>query len=263
MTPPTKPAGPQLRGRHSRPVIVAGIALWLLIFALLAGTFFGSNSQKTSPQQSPPFPENTAPMQIDPEATDPTQSMTVPDGADGFAVVVGDKNADVTVTLYEDLHCPVCSRLEQQVGANLTLLAEQGVIRVEHRPLAILNAQSTTYYSSRAANAYASVLHTGGVEKADRFRTLLYINQPTEGTDGLSDDDLVEIAGLAGADENKVRPLIEDLAFLGWVEQGTVEAVEQGLNSTPRVFVNGKRVKNPFSRQLPNMISKAAGQPVR
>lgn len=246
--------------RRSAAVVAVGAVLMVLIFALLAGSVL--DAEKSLTKSDPTSPTDTTGTPDMGDTTPEASTARVPDGATGFSVVRGsNENAKATITIYEDFHCPICAGLEQYAGADLARLADEGLIRVEHHPVAILNDHSTNFYSTRAANAYAAVLHTAGAKKADRFRTLLYINQPTEGQDGLTDSDLVQIAVMAGAEAKQVRPLIRDAAFLDWVEEGTRVAFEEGHKSTPDVFLNGKKV-NPFSGKLPRLISKAVGQPI-
>lgn len=170
------------------------------------------------------------------------QAATPPAGAvDDYALAVGSADAAATVTVYEDFMCPFCGQFE---AASREMLAEQvdaGDVRVEYRVVSFLDRYSNgTEYSTRAMNALGVVLDTSGVEVADRFHELLFENQPAEGTDGLSDDELVDLAVEAGADEAQVRGPVQDRVFEQWVVNATSAASEAGVSQTPTVMVDGE-----------------------
>lgn len=170
------------------------------------------------------------------------QAATPPAGAvDDYALAVGPADAAATVTVYEDFMCPFCGQFE---AASREMLAEQvdaGDVRVEYRVVSFLDRYSNgTEYSTRAMNALGVVLDTSGVEVADRFHELLFENQPAEGTDGLSDDELVDLAVEAGADEDQVRGPVQDREFEQWVVNATSAASEAGVSQTPTVMVDGE-----------------------
>ena len=80
-----------------------------------------------------------------------------PAGLVDGAIVSGQAAAPVTLTLYEDLQCPGCKAFEAASGDTIDELVASGDVRVETRPLAFLDRQSSTDYSSRALNALACV----------------------------------------------------------------------------------------------------------
>lgn len=167
---------------------------------------------------------------------------TAPAGASGdFGLLIGEPDAPKSVVIYEDFLCPFCGQLEQTVGERLDAAVEAGEIKVEYRPLGFL--ERTSDYSPQSANAFAVVLDASGPEVAKEFHDLLYADQPAESGPFPDDDDLVALAVKAGAEEADVRPGIEDLAFEGWVDAANEAASQEGINSTPSVFVDGKLVE--------------------
>ena len=167
---------------------------------------------------------------------------TAPAGASGdFGLLIGEPDAPKSVVIYEDFLCPFCGQLEQTVGERLDAAVEAGEIKVEYRPLGFL--ERINDYSPQSANAFAVVLDASGPEVAKEFHDLLYADQPAESGPFPDDDDLVALAVKAGAEEADVRPGIEDLAFEGWVNAANEAASQEGINSTPSVFVDGKLVE--------------------
>ena len=167
---------------------------------------------------------------------------TPPAGASGdYGLVIGDADAPKEIVVYEDFLCPFCGQLETTVRDQLDAAVEAGELSVEYRPLPFL--EGIDDYSPRSANAFAVVLDAAGPEVAKTFHDLLFDNQPAERGPFPSDDDLVDLAVEAGATEADVRPGIEDMAFEGWVDAAGEAASKAGINSTPSVFVDGKKIE--------------------
>jgi len=144
----------------------------------------------------------------------------------------------VKVVAYIDFICPVCKRFETTYGESLTNLRNEGKISLEYRALGFLDQQSTTNYSSRAANAAACVVNTSPKKYADFFN-LLFERQPAEGSAGISDKDLKAMATEVGA--ANIDSCIDSKQFRPWVKVATQEAAAIGVTGTPTVFVDGKQ----------------------
>ncbi|QOT18153.1 MULTISPECIES: DsbA family protein [Paenarthrobacter] len=144
----------------------------------------------------------------------------------------------VKVVAYIDFICPVCKRFETTYGESLTNLRNEGKISLEYRPLGFLDQQSTTNYSSRAANAAACVVNTSPEKYADFFN-LLFERQPSEGGAGISDKDLKAMATEVGA--ASIDSCVDNKEFRPYVKVATQEAAAIGITGTPTVFVDGKQ----------------------
>jgi protein-disulfide isomerase len=155
--------------------------------------------------------------------------------ADG--IVVGD--GPVVIDAFEDFQCPFCRMFEEQSGAVLRQLAVDHVASLVYHPLAFLDAASTTRYSSRASSASGCAADAGRF--AD-FHDMLYINQPPEGSAGLSDDELIEIGASLGVDDPDFPRCVSAHAYLPWTAYVTARAIAVGVQGTPTVMVNGTPV---------------------
>lgn len=177
---------------------------------------------------------------------------------DTYALRRGDADAPVTVTVYEDFMCPFCGQFEAASRDSLDQLVESGDAKVEYRVISFLDrASNGTDYSTRAMNALAAVLDTAGADAALAFHDKLYEHQPEEGSDGLSDDLLVQYAVEAGADEAQVRTPIEDRAFETWVGNATDAASKDGVASTPTVQVDGTTIEYRTTDELVTKLQQA------
>lgn len=157
----------------------------------------------------------------------------------GTAVEVGAADAPVTLDVYEDFQCPMCASFEAEAGGTIQQLVDDGEVVVRYRPMAFLDRASSTGYSTRALNAAAVVLDRAGPEAFTRFHELLFTEQPAEGTAGLDDDRLVELAARAGATGDDVAEGIRDREFEDWTATVTDAASRAGITGTPTVLVDG------------------------
>jgi protein-disulfide isomerase len=172
-------------------------------------------------------------------------SGATPQGVVGtYAVPVGQASAPVKVEIYEDFMCPICGEFEAASGPWLAQYADQGKVYVNYHVISILDRFSNgTEYSTRSANAAAAVLDVSGPAAFKKFHDLLYRHQPQEGSDGLSDQQLIDYAVQAGAPRDKVTTPIKQRAFEQWVKNATDAASKRpGFQGTPAVYVDGTQL---------------------
>ncbi|QZN86093.1 thioredoxin domain-containing protein [Cellulomonas sp. C5510] len=172
----------------------------------------------------------------------------IPVGADGVGSDVDEDLARVDV--YLDYMCPACGAFEETNGDNLISLASDGQATVVYHPIAILNRYSNgTGYSTRAASAAALVAEQAP-EAFSVFNEQMFAGQPDEGTSGLTNDEIADIASDAGVPD-AVTSLISDGTALDrfgqWVTSATNAASanqdlvnpQSGSFGTPTILVDG------------------------
>ena len=151
------------------------------------------------------------------------------------AITYGD--GEDTLAVYIDFMCPICNQFEKQYGESMQKAAEDGRITLEYHPIEILDFRSQgTEYSSRAAGAMFCVAEKAPDSALD-FMNALFQNQPEENGPGLTDDQIIEIANSAGAED--AASCIEDGTYKKW---GTAQAQQHEIKGTPTVDINGKRL---------------------
>jgi protein-disulfide isomerase len=172
------------------------------------------------------------------------QASTPPAGSVSYGIPMGAASAPVTVKIYEDFMCPICGELESASRSWLQQYVDRGKVRVDYHVISILDrASNGSEYSTRSANAMAAVLDTSGVKVAKAFHDLLYENQPSEGSSGLTDQQLIDLAVKAGASQAAITKPIKDRAFEQWVKNGTDAASKlPNFQGTPTAYVDGKKV---------------------
>lgn len=163
------------------------------------------------------------------------------------AILLGD--GPDRLDTYIDFMCPVCNQFEQVYGPEIESMVDDGSITLGIHPISILDGQSNgTQFSTRSANAAYCVAEADpGAFLA--FQQAMYENQPAEGSNGLTDNEILEIA--AGAGVTGIDACVEDGTYAGFVAEMTektpVQPGQSGI-ATPTVAVNGEVIANS---QLP------------
>jgi protein-disulfide isomerase len=163
--------------------------------------------------------------------------------AETGAIVVGD--GENTMDTYIDFMCPVCNQFEQIYGEAISGLVEDGTITHNIHPISILDrASQGTEYSTRAANAMYCVAAADGTA-AVPFMQAMFANQPAEGTAGLTNEQILEIAGGVGV--TGIDACVNDGEYSGFVtamtEKTPVAPGASGIG-TPTIAINGEVIAN-------------------
>lgn len=171
-------------------------------------------------------------------ALDTTSDVSAPAAGSEFGLTIGPEDAPHEVIIYEDFLCPYCGQFEQASREDLSQLAADGNVRVEYRPFNLLSSMGD--YSERSAGAFSIVLEESGADVAKEFHDLLFENQPSESGPFPSDDDLIDLAVEAGADEADIRDRIESQDGAAWVARATQAAEDSGVQGTPTILLDGE-----------------------
>jgi protein-disulfide isomerase len=189
--------------------------------------------------------------------TSTSATAAAPANAAGTEIVVGSATAPVTVDLYEDFQCPNCKAFEAESGSTLAQLIAAGTVQAHYHGMAFLDTSANDQYSTRALNAAAVVLATAGPDAFQTFHDLLFANQPAEGGSGLTDAQLVDYAGQAGATGSAVQADIHDLTYGDWVKKATDQASKDGVTGTPTVLVAGTKLTDTSAAGLTDAVTAA------
>lgn len=220
------------------------IALAVVGAVLVGGTAWMIIAQSNEPE--------LADVELRPDGS--TLSGGIPVGKDGVAGVTDGAAEDaVTVAVYSDFMCPICSQFEELNGETLAELREAGDIVVEYHPVSILDlASQGAQYSTRSATAAVLVAQEDPDSFVD-FVDALFLAQPAEGTTGLTDVELADVARDAGVEED-VAATIESSAYLGegpddpatfvpWVAAATEQGSRDlGRLGTPTILLDGEKL---------------------
>lgn len=183
-------------------------------------------------------------MQDEPPPTYATPSGVTDDGGPQAGLTVAG-TGPTTVEVYQDFLNPASRAADAGVRAALDSLVAQNRIRLVWHPLG--EGINPTDGATRAANAATCAADAG---KARAFADALYANQPAPGRIGLSDDQLMEIAGPVGLNAPSFASCVRDQRYREWIGIVDARAAERGVTGTPAIYVNGTRLDQPSATAL-------------
>ena len=210
------------------------VAVVLIVVALVSGN---NHSEKT--QATPTNMSFDGGIKIGTDLKAFT-STTTPTPADGKAVP--------NIKIFVDYQCPVCQAFEVPNSSQIESWVKTGAATVEIHPISFLDGRgSPNEYSSRAANAAICVAEYSP-DNFFKFNSLLFENQPAEGTAGPENKDLIVRAKDAGATNiDKITECINDKSFGNWISDTTDKVLSEPLpgtdltvEGTPYILVNGQ-----------------------
>lgn len=190
----------------------------------------------------PIAPTNSAStVDADSVSPKPTPQVTPTPELGNVGIAAAASGQPVSVVIYLDFLCLFCKTFETSNGDALKQLAKDGKISLEYRPTGLLDQNSTTNYSSRAAAAAAAVANTAPDKYLDFFAKL-YENQPAEGGAGLSNDQLKQYAKDLGVN---IDTAVEDKTYRPYVSYATALSLAKGgVTGTPTAYIDGQVFKS-------------------
>lgn len=163
-----------------------------------------------------------------------------------YTVVVGQSDAPVTLSIYQDFMCPYCGMFERANRDDLEALVDDGTAQIEFHIVNWQDAQSLgTNYSSRAGNAFVAVAKAEP-DKVMAFNAALFDDQPDEGTTGLSDSEIATLAREVGV-SNDVIATFAQLANQSFIDNASSVAYNAGITGTPTVLIDGEELDSSIS----------------
>ncbi|KQO63023.1 DsbA family protein [Curtobacterium sp. Leaf261] len=238
----------QQRKRRNRWFLQGGIGI-----AVLAAAAIVTLVVVNSVQPAGPGPKNMASdgilLQGNGSSISAVETAAVKADGEPTATSTAAHADTVNIVVYEDYLCPYCNQFETSNMTQIKQWVTAGSATLELHPFNLLDASSLgSKYSTRSANAAACVANYQPDEFLD-VNTAFYAKQPSEGTRGLTNAQIVSLVQKAGATNANIPSCITDGTFTGWVADATNRALTQKipnstvkkLTGTPLVLVDGKQ----------------------
>lgn len=237
----------------SKTVAVLGLGL----LGVLGGC--GSSLTASGTTDSPGSSQETTTGTTSPEGST-AEPVTGPPGlTDRGGVLFGEPTAPVTVTVMSDFRCPACRAFHEANSGQLADLTAAGTVQVEHVPVSILDRFSEgTRFSTRAAGAAFCVAETDKDRYLD-FETVMYTNQPTEGTPGLSSEEIAGLAAGVGVSQAGQDCIRQD-RYADYATKVTEDASAAGMRGTPTVYLNDEQIGDWSTENLRTQIERMANR---
>jgi protein-disulfide isomerase len=169
-------------------------------------------------------------------------------------VIIGG-SGPVRVDVYIDYACPQCKKMAASTSGMFSQLVAANAITLVYHPLAVLDSASPTQFSTRAGNSATCAASLGAFPA---YSNLLFARQPKANSAGLSDDELVQIAGQAGLINPDFAKCVRDGTYDKWIAVQNATAAKARI-AAPAVLVNGKLVGIPGATPSVAQLSAAIG----
>jgi len=243
----------QARDKRNRVITLSVLAVALVALGVVVWMILQQGAKKNV--DDIPLADATMPSTAQ-------ENGGIPVGADAAAGTTND-GAPV-IDVYLDYMCPVCGQFEQVNAGSIDEMTAAGDATVVYHPISILDSQSQgTEYSTRAASAAAYVADQAP-EAFPAFHAALFTNQPEEGTEGLTDEQLASYAEQAEAPADVATAIGDGTAreTFGQYVFSATSTIQQdeGFTGTPYVLVDGEVVQNwNDPAALQDAVTAAAG----
>jgi protein-disulfide isomerase len=221
------------RARRNRMFTVYGSTLGVLVVALVVALIV----QNIASSKNPPLAPSAA-------VADITGGIST---ADGMAIPIGDSNAPVKLTVYEDFRCSECGAFESTYQTPYKALVKAGTLELLIHPVILIDSNiAGTSGSLHSGNAAACAQDAG---KFEAYHDILYTNQPAESTDSFaSDTTLITLAKqVPGLDTKAFESCVTGHKYFDWVRQNYEDLKKMTNNqpATPTIFANGTKFTLP------------------
>lgn len=193
-------------------------------------------------------------------ATEPVMVQGVEDSRTLFAkaegITVGDPDAPVTVVIFSDYQCPGCRYFAAQMKPILEENhVKNGQAKLVYYDLPLTSIHRHSFLAARAARC------AGDQDKYWEYSDVLFGHQPEWASRQTAPlKDFKDYASSIGLDRAAFDACLESDRFAEAVTANALLAQTLGVNGTPTVIINGRRVANPGDYQtIASLINEEPG----
>jgi protein-disulfide isomerase len=153
---------------------------------------------------------------------------------------LGDPNAPVTAEVYADFQCPICGQFDRGTLKQIEdKYVNSGKVRIVFNHFAFIGDEST-----RAAEASECANAQG---KFWQYADTLFNNQAGENQGAFNDANLEKFAQQVGLDMTQYKTCMDQNTYLGKIQTSSQAAQQRGVDSTPTLFINGRKAVGAIS----------------
>ncbi|OON78011.1 DsbA family protein [Streptomyces tsukubensis] len=170
-------------------------------------------------------------------------------GPGGTVVTYRGAGTGPVLSVYADLRCPYCKRMEHGLGLVMEEAADSGRLTIEYHFATIIDDAAGGSGSLRSLAALGAAADEG--EKPFvQYQRVLYADQPPEDQDAFAETGtLLRLAGeVRDLDTPSFREKVTEGAFLPWARKVSTAFSQSDVSSTPTVLLDGAPVEvlNPM-----------------
>ncbi|WP_433243188.1 DsbA family protein [Streptosporangium sp. CA-135522] len=160
--------------------------------------------------------------------------------ADGSILMAKAGVTGPTLEVFEDFQCPACKRLEEKAGDAVKKAAADGKAKVIFRPFQLFTAPQFAEPVPSVSRRGANAAFCAPADKWASYAKTLFTHQPTEGSEGFENKELLNWARDLGFYSPEFDKCVTGMQKAGNIDKATEYAKGQQVTSTPTVKLNGK-----------------------
>lgn len=192
----------------------------------------------------------TEPIALD-GVNDPGQLVAMAEG-----VTLGREDAPVTLIVFSDYQCPGCASFATRVKPVLEENeVKEGKLKIVYYDLPLTSIHAHAFLAARATRC------AGEQGKYWDLHGVIFQNQKNwshKRTPPI--DEFKEYAASVGVDQNAFASCLESDRYADTVTANAMLAQQLGVNSTPTVIINNRRIRDPFDyNAIKELIAQEAG----
>jgi protein-disulfide isomerase len=174
--------------------------------------------------------------------------------SDGSIVMAKQGVNGPLIEVFEDFQCPACKSFEDGTGKTVKQLAAEGKAKVVYWPFHLFGQQRDPIKSNSLRSASAALCVPAPQWLS--YHDALFKFQPQEGSEGFATKDLVAWGRDVGVTDANFEKCVTGQQKKSQVDTMTTYALQtRQVNSTPTVFLNGRKLENEL--QDPAALQKA------
>lgn len=229
----------QRKGRLTQILVISAVAL--VVIGIIGSAVIISIVTQNSRR---PVVDTTVPL---------AGGTEVPFAVDGSAIRLGPADAKVTIDLYVDYSCPHCKSYDLATAETYEQLVGEGNVAVKYH---LIQFQEASY--SLAAGSASAAVAVNQPQDWLAFSSAMFVNQ-TEQTSTWNNADFQPFAQQQGVTNETALQEIGEGKYASWVKSNTQDAVQNGVDRTPTVIMNGERQDLLTDQELIDKVHELAG----
>jgi protein-disulfide isomerase len=171
-------------------------------------------------------------------------------------ITIGNPDAPVTLIVFSDYQCPGCAAFATRVKPVLEANeVKAGKLKMIYYDLPLTSIHQHSFLAARAARC------AGDQGKYWEFHERLYQHQSTWAFKRTAPmKEFMEYAATVGVDQAAFERCVESDRFAETVTANALLAQRLGVNGTPTVIINNRRISDPFNYEaISALIAEESG----
>lgn len=191
----------------------------------------------------------TAPIPV--EGLDNPQALV----ARATGIVRGSADAPVKILEFADYQCPACGVFSAQVEPRLrAAYIDPGKVQFVYYDFPLTSIHQHAFLAARAGRC------ANEQNKFWEYHDIIFGRQSEWSAKGRANDSFSEYAGLAGLDRRAFEACLNSDKYADVVSANYRLGEQLGVNSTPTLIINGRRVGNPLNyEEIKALIDQELG----